>query len=278
MTSTFKSITSKQIYKELSIEQGLDLIQSNKFKKNTEEAQSLISKHGRNSDEYKEFKKKLPCITWAASFKQQRLLTDDCNLSGYVYLDFDNQDVEPDEYTFAQWKSLSGQGIGKLIKVDNLTKSNYKSTYQALLDSYDTADKLSDWTRLNVLVSDNKLYYNDKAKSIQAVEPVVIERKSNIIQIDVNSDKYITDCCKFAYNIAKKKGFNFFEGDKHKSAISFLGSCNQLGVSQYDALNYLNQVMPSKHNEVRAKDVYKRYSHQFRNLILNVNDRSRNHK
>jgi hypothetical protein len=28
--------------------------------------------------------------------------------------------------------------------------------------------------------------------------------------------------------------------------------------------------MPSKLNEWRANDIYKRYSHQFRNLLLNV--------
>lgn len=265
MVSTFQNYSSKKVYKDITTEQGLDIIQSCKIKQVQKARQ-----YKRKSVEYEDIKSKIPCITWASLIQDERKISNVKELSGFIYLDFDNQEVETDEYTYAQWKSLSGQGCGKLIKVDNLTKTNFKSTFDFLLDNYDTADKLSDSTRLNIFSADKDLYYNDKSISIQAVEPKVIEYKPLLVTIDVNSDKYMIDSCIFAHNIAKKKGLKFMEGDKHVSAVCFLGSANQLGVDKYYALNYLNSIMPSKLNEKRANDIYRRYSHQFRNLLLNV--------
>jgi hypothetical protein len=266
MVSTFQNISSKKVYKDITVNQGLDLIQSGKFKSEVNKARQ----YERKSKEYIDIKSKIPCITWASLIEEERNLNNVKELSGFIYLDFDNQDVEVDEYTYAQWKSLSGQGCGKLIKVDNLTKENFKSTLEFLLDNYDTADKLNDMCRLNILSSDKDLYYNDKSVSIKAVEPKIVEYKPLLITVDVDSEKYMIDSCNFAYNIAKKKGHKFTSGDMHNSAVCFLGSANQLGVDKYYALNYLNSIMPSKLNEWRANDIYKRYSHQFRNLLLNV--------
>lgn len=264
MVSVFKSVEwSSKVMKNSSVDKMLDYI--SKSNDNVER----LRQYSRDSQEYKQAKKKLYCVTWCASFNENRVLEDLNELTGLVYLDFDNQEVNKDEYTYAQWKSLSGKGYGKLVKVEGLNKNNFKSTVEALRMNYSTSDDLKDYTRLNILSSDKDLYVNDSAKTYQAVEPIVKEYKPNLITIDVNSNDYITKACQFAYNIAKKNGKRFGEGDKHNSAISFLTSCNKLGVAEYDALSFLNKIMYSDLNESRAKDVYRRYNHQFRTLLYN---------
>jgi hypothetical protein len=266
MVSTFQNLSSKRVYKDITVTQGLDVIQSGKFKSEVNKARQ----YERKSKEYIDIKSKIPCITWASLIEEERNLKNVKELSGFIYLDFDNQDVEVDEYTYAQWKSLSGQGCGKLIKVDNLTKENFKSTLEFLLDNYDTADKLSDMCRLNILSSDKDLYYNNNSQSIQAVNPRIVDYKPNLITIDVNSDKYVTEVCLMAYRHCLKTNKTFTDGCKHLSCVSYFAVTNQFGIALEEANYQLMKWFVHQNSIKIGKDIYKRYSHQFRNLLLNV--------
>jgi hypothetical protein len=265
MVSTFQNYSSKKVYKDITTEQGLDIIQSCKIKQ-----VSKARQYQRKSVEYEDIKSKIPCITWASLIQDERRLSNVKELSGFIYLDFDNQEVETDEYTYAQWSSLSGQGCGKLIKVDNLTQKNFKSTFDFLLDNYDTADKLSDSTRLNIFSADKDLYYNDKSTSIQAVEPRIVEYKPLLITIDVNSDKYVKEVCNMSYNHCMKNNKTFTDGCKHISCVSYFAVTNQFGIPLEEANYNLTRWFIHQNSIKIGKDIYKRYSHQFRNLLLNV--------
>jgi len=267
MVSTFKSVTSSSKYKDVEVLSLLEVIDSNKLIKTTEKARELIDTYGRKSTQYADYKKKLPCVTWSSKFNTIRKEEDLESLSGLIYLDFDEQYVEPDEYTYAQWYSLSGTGIGRLVKVDGLTKTNFKSTCESLHEKYPTCDNLKDYARLNIL-SHSNLYFNENSKSYKAVERK-IELRPNIITIDTNSNNYIDECCNFAINIAKKNGYSFTQGSRHLSAVSYFGATNVLGVELYSAIWYLNNKYYFEDNERIGLDVYKRYSNQHCTFIKN---------
>lgn len=134
------------------------------------------------------------CVTWslditAKNIKRQKHLIENNDFTNLIYFDMDVNDenhmlhirkfLEDDSYDdeiLAVWKSFGGKGLGFLIKVKNLNKENFLSTWTFLKDRYtnqynsvndkkeydfkiDPATK--DYTRINVLSYDNEILYRN---------------------------------------------------------------------------------------------------------------------
>src|SRR5690606_25296748 len=87
--------------------------------------------------------------------------------TGLIYLDADNIETIPNnEYIFAKWKSLSGEGYGILVRVEGLTLDNHSETYNELANiigiTADIGGRKA--TQQTVLSYDPDLYHNEDSK------------------------------------------------------------------------------------------------------------------
>ena len=164
MFNYFKSITKSSTV--------LGMVELDKFLytiKNGDEHLEQIKKariaYTIDKNEYKFIKlNSLPCYTLNFRFNKTRKNTNIIDSTGFVYLDVDGQtDINlSNPMIFASWLSLSGNGRGILVKVENINSSNFKVQYnqiaQALeIDADDGARKA---TQPNVLSYDPNLYVN----------------------------------------------------------------------------------------------------------------------
>ncbi|WP_298895744.1 BT4734/BF3469 family protein [uncultured Psychroserpens sp.] len=150
---------------EIDVYHALNLIKSPEepIKHLIEEARQAYT-NGRLT-EYNRIKKSLPCVTFNFTFDKWKKDRNIIESSGFIYLDIDGT-TEIDlnhPLIFASWISLSGSGRGVLVKVDNLSKANFKSTYKAIskelkIESDTRARKATQFT---VLSHDSKIHINN---------------------------------------------------------------------------------------------------------------------
>lgn len=202
-------------------------------------------------------------MSWTpnASFNDSHRRTDKLKeLSGFIYCDIDG--VEPNEakaivsqlsFVYAAWKSLSGTGIGFLIKAGHLTADNFKTQYQALSSYFEASyeiklDKTSDFTRTNVFSYDPDIYINAEATNIDStllyyyttLPKVYVERTNTF---DFYSNGYSDSKVNIAINKALKSKGRFILGNRHHFLTSLIGTAMVIGIP-YETLveefeNYL---------------------------------------
>ena len=159
---------------------GYDTINGilNKIQKGeTEILTELARSYGKHSLEYDKIKFQIPTFTPNASFSQRRDLKHLQEPSGFIYIDLDDYHdinfLKRDEYIYSCWRSLSGIGIGALVKVNGITAQNFKGCWSYLFNYFKgygiTIDKQTcDITRQNVISFDPNIYINENAASLYA--------------------------------------------------------------------------------------------------------------
>lgn len=146
----------------------------------------------------------LQVVTWNGYFDGRRRKSNIIGVSGYIYCDIDSFDhligeeagygieniEQAIDYVFsiltdngfsfikAVWRSVSGSGFGFLVKTDNLTVENFKSTWFALRDLFasrglELDEATKDITRVNVISYDPEVFIRDDEDldGFVAVEP-----------------------------------------------------------------------------------------------------------
>lgn len=97
------------------------------------------------TDKKSKLKSTLTCYTVAAEFKSTRKTDDEKKLSGYLCLDFDHienldkikQQLLDVPYTFIVAKSVSGDGLFVIVKIENVYDANdFKDCYKQLEKEY----------------------------------------------------------------------------------------------------------------------------------------------
>ena len=159
---------------------GYDTIDGilNKIKNGeTERLTELARSYGKQSLEYNKIKFQVPTFTPNARFSQRRDLKYLEEPSGFIYIDLDDYHdinfLKQDEYIYSCWRSLSGIGIGALVKVNGITAQNFKGCWSYLYNYFKgygiTIDKQTcDITRQNVISFDPDIYINENATSLYA--------------------------------------------------------------------------------------------------------------
>jgi hypothetical protein len=106
----------------------------------------------------------LPCYSLNFTFNQFRRNTNTIDSTGYIYIDIDGSiNINfSNPLLYASWISLSGQGRGALVKVNNLNSDNFSFNYELIskelgVESDNGAKKLS---QLNVLSYDPNIHIN----------------------------------------------------------------------------------------------------------------------
>ncbi len=174
----------------------LEKIQKGETENQTELARSF----GKHSLEYDRIKFQIPTFTPNASFSFKRELKYLKEPSGFIYIDLDDYHdinfLKQDEYIYSCWKSLSGIGIGALVKVDGITAQNFKGCWSYLYNYFKgygiTIDKQTcDITRQNVISFDPDIYINENATSLYA-DQITIQTYTNIPQFQDSKESTLS--------------------------------------------------------------------------------------
>ena len=175
--SKFESAKTPEVKQVLSIEEVLQII------KNGDDYLHIINTarlYGKGSALYDNLKtNSLPTFRFNFHFNGSAKNQNIISPTGLIYLDVDGSDYIPQSYyIFASWKSLSNTGYGILVKVDNLTLTNYSDVYNQLseilgLGSDAGARKA---TQQTVLSYDENLYHNPNSTIFHFTE---IKKVSN---------------------------------------------------------------------------------------------------
>lgn len=143
---------------------------------------SFIRNYLRNIDdkkEYKEQKRKLQVFTPNGFFDKDKTINSLLESSGYIYIDIDGiSDIDEvksilgcDKYIYSLWKSVSGKGLGGLVKIASNIDCDTFKTYYKFIEKYiyDTYEyKLdnacSNINRLTFISSDSNIIINNESE------------------------------------------------------------------------------------------------------------------
>lgn len=172
--SMFENLKNSKCIGESTISEILQQIKNGYTKKLVEEARG----YGKGTAEYEQIKVQIQTFTPNARFYPSRKLSNLLDLSGFIYLDFDDSveqfKITEVPFVYACWKSLSGKGYGALASITNLNKSNFTNTWLYLADFFKDkgleVDSLTkDIPRQNVISYDPSIYINENAIPIDAL-------------------------------------------------------------------------------------------------------------
>lgn len=191
---SYFSTATDNIPKNTTLGEELKAIKEGRVKEIIENCR-LVYNQG-NKDEYSKLKKKLPAVTYAATFTGKRA-KDACNsYNNMLIIDFDGiENVDEtkntlikDKYTHAAWISPSGKGIKVLVKV-TADPNSHKYAFDGISEYYNETYNLetdksgSDITRLCFTSYDPELFFN--ASSDTWIEQKLPVKKTK----EVNSSK-----------------------------------------------------------------------------------------
>lgn len=94
----------------------------------------------KKDDEYKEEKRKLPAVTWNATYSNNYKKDDNYKSgTGLIYIDVDHPDFNISmldlALVYSYYKSVGGIGYGIICKVDGINPENYKPTFYSITDA-----------------------------------------------------------------------------------------------------------------------------------------------
>jgi hypothetical protein len=164
MISFFKNVKSPIVIEEIDVYEFIESI-----KKPKKDVLKLIQEarecYKNNKYRYDYIKTILPCFTLNFNFKYKKSNENIKSQTGLIYLDLDNKkEIDSNNrYIFASWLSLSNNGRGILVKVENLNLENFKETYTAIARELNIKIDIhaGKATQYNVHSFDEHLYLNE---------------------------------------------------------------------------------------------------------------------
>lgn len=185
---SFQENTWTNITIEPTIKSVLDSIQSDRYKKQVTDLRKNLESG--NKDYYDNHKKRLPAVTFSATFNINRTKENVKNYNNLIVLDIDKLDEEEieicynqllnDEFVFSFWRSPSNKGFKGLVKLeftdipdDIDLETKHKSAFKKLADYFQDTYKLeldksgSDISRLCFLSYDTKLIRKESSSKFQ---------------------------------------------------------------------------------------------------------------
>lgn len=278
MITVFNAQVKPTSRKYVTVEQALSFIQSPPlpWREAVDKARELREKDKESYRTYKVFD--IPVLMWAGRFVH----TSTKNMidpSGYIYFDCDvaGTDVsllKEEPFVKAIWKSLSGKGLGGLIKTSRITPMQYSSTYKQLTEYFAKKgvrlDKTSNISRTNCYSYDTDMYINDCADGFYPKKEEAL-RKSHIKPIRLYKPKdYEEKCCKMAFAYVRNKVMlDFVDGQKHNFLVHYSGCTNAFGVSIDTAYQYLlTQGVSHKNAYKIMRNIYNSWSSEFSTKAL----------
>jgi hypothetical protein len=173
MFQFIKNFRSREVDGEISVEDLVEFIKNPDFQRKLEIGRARTA--GKGSSEYDRIKSSLMCFipTYTHdSFVNAKSIIEP---TGYLYLDFDYQSkFNFSQYPFivAAWSSLSNEGLGVLVKVNNLhQESLLKATeYIAFMFGLECDRRAVSRDRNCVISFDPEIYYNPQHTEVSLPE------------------------------------------------------------------------------------------------------------
>ena len=254
-------------------------IASGKYKTEVEEIQFLIAQG--NEEEAKAKKQKLLAFTPSATFREQRILPNMEQYSGFIHLDFDK--LTPEQlieafkiicsipYTFLCFRSPSGNGLKVFVEVNTSAEQHdiaYKQVQQFYEEKLGIASdpKCKDITRLCFMSHDPALYKNLNCVKFEiklsSVPPPPIPPVELPQQQPEENDwtEALLECLRFTEQ--KKK---YSEGNRNEFIYVFASNANRKGIPQEIALQFclLKFDLPEKEIRSSFRSAYTHHSGEF---------------
>jgi hypothetical protein len=229
-------------------------------------------------------------VSWALNMdmgqrrRKGKINNTNSQLSGVIYYDIDTFEgctinqirdlMSENPMILAHWVSVSGGGLGFLVKCEGLTFENFTYTYNYHKNRFEnyfkenlnniepnvvnkdvgffggvvTIDTLSDYTRLNVLSYDPSLYVDEDALSVIALDPpkkkIQLHHNLNNIEEESPNEYYQLEGI---VNTTKGQS-NAYDGERYtyKFFFDYFARCNIFGINKENAIAFLSK----KHEEV----------------------------
>lgn len=226
----------------------------------------------KKTDLYRSIKEKLPCFTLNFSFNTKKTNNNIKAPTGFIYLDIDNETSIDfnNELIFVSWKSLSNNGRGVLVKVDNLTKENFKSTYLSIAKELNIeVDKNANKpTQYCIHSYDKDIYTNDDSITWECINDVIKNTPTKSILLKKRKDRPKMGVYpKLRFNNIddydfKGKDYLYFENDKEEIAKVFIPNSISKGGR--------NNIISSIANQIKALNINIIFD-DFRRLIESIN-------
>lgn len=190
---------------EPTIKNALDAIQSDKYKHQVTDLRTNLDKG--NLDYYNDYKKRLPAVTFSATFNTNRTKENVKQYNSLIVLDIDKLSTEKieicykqlleDEFVFSFWRSPSNKGFKGLVQLEFIDISDdidlntkHKSAFKKLSTYFQNKYSLeldksgSDISRLCFLSYDTKLVRKEISKRFQVTNDDI-----NIVAPKTNNGK-----------------------------------------------------------------------------------------
>ena len=148
--------------------------------------------------DYNQTKRELPCITYNFLFYKYKKDANIISGTGLMYIDIDNPlfDVKLLDLTkvFAYHRSFGGSGYAIIIRVEGLTKDNFKTNYLNICDNLNLSSYIDinaiKASQFNVLSFDTNLFVNADSFVFNAINnltptSIVITREEKAYTKDV---------------------------------------------------------------------------------------------
>lgn len=144
-----------------------------------------ITKARQGELDYNTVKQNLPCVTFNFLYDGYKKDSNIIGSTGLLYIDIDSPDFDINtldkEKVFSFYHSFGGKGYAIIVRVDGLTKGNFKSTYLYITDSLGITDYIDKnaikASQYNVLSFDSNIYINSNPHVFKAINfaPLSIE-------------------------------------------------------------------------------------------------------
>jgi hypothetical protein len=201
---SYQANTWSEITDEMSIEEILNQIKSDKYKIRIEDLRNKL--HKGDKEYYDNYKKQLPAITFSATFTIKRTNENLKQYNSIIVIDIDKLDSAQlelaynnllnDKYIISFWRSPSNQGFKGLVSIDYqfadfenqfdvIHKSAFKKLSEYFIETYKIElDKSgNDISRLCFLSYDDHLILKQKFNTFPIVkDDIVPYTKSQVVK------------------------------------------------------------------------------------------------
>jgi hypothetical protein len=224
MFQFIRNFKSREVDGEISVEDLVEFIKNPDFQRKLEIGRARTA--GKGSPEYDRIKSSLMCFI--PTFKHEYMVNAKSIIepTGYLYLDFDYQSkFNFSQYPFivAAWSSLSNEGLGVLVKVNNLhQESLLKATeYIALMFGLECDRRAVSRDRNCVISFDPEIYYNPQHTEVSLpefeVQSLEVDEKGSSVNYTINNNKVSSQVSLFVDKI------RFSDYDELVSLLDFKG-------------------------------------------------------
>jgi len=251
-------------------------IKEGKYKADIENLRSLIALE--DTDKADKLKKQLPAFSPSGTFKGGRKAELLDQYSGFVHLDFDKlsdiqlntafQEIAKSPYTFACFRSPSGNGLKVFVEVNSVAEYHdtaYRQVqlyYENMLE-ISSDPKCKDITRLCFVSNDPETYKNIHNQIFEVTFPET-ESQIKIQEKEVYAyQKSFEDCIRFT-----EQKENYQTGNRNNFVYLLACNCNRSGIPENEALDLVITNFDLSEVEIKAsvRSAYSNHFNEFANF------------